>query len=47
MQTFEMELDKHRRIADFDCVGVCFADMQCINVTTKYPPQWQIAIRWA
>jgi hypothetical protein len=32
MHTFEIELFKHRIIADFDCVGVCFADIQCINV---------------
>jgi hypothetical protein len=32
MQTFQKDLDKHRRIADFDCVGAGFADMQCINI---------------
>ncbi len=45
MPTVEIELDKHRRITDFDCVGVCFADMHCMKLSKKYPPQWRIAIR--
>jgi hypothetical protein len=46
MLTFEMGLGKHKINTDFECVGVCFIGMQRINVTTKYPPQWHVAIRY-
>jgi hypothetical protein len=45
MPAFKMKLGKHRKITEFECVGACFADLECINLSTKYPAQWRLANR--
>ena len=38
-------MDKRSKSIDFDCFIAWFIDLQRINVTTKYPPLWRLAIR--